>query len=141
MTVASPPNTPTTEGRRFKMRMLRNEFMVDFGGRVPAGSVLVVDEETAIRWLENSIADPAPADALTLQQQKREDIRRRLEASGAETQEGVYNAAITRESFRDERIGPRPMPRGRRGKASRADLDGAEVANEEIVEDWPGTEG
>jgi hypothetical protein len=122
------PETPPE--KRYRMRVHRNEFLSEYDGLIPAGAVVIVSESTAIRWMEHGIADPAPADAKTHREQKREDMRARLEASGSETDEGVYTAAITRESFRDERpIMPSPMPRGRRGKAARADLDGATVVN------------
>lgn len=84
---------------RFKMRLKSGTYHADMGGRLPAGAVLVVDEDTAIRWLEMGVAEQAPPDAPTFRQQQRAEIAARL----VPLPEGVYDEAITSESF-----GPTP---------------------------------
>ena len=107
-------NRPKLTDKRFKMRLKQSEFLSEFGGRIPAGSVVPVDEETAIRWIDNGIAVQAPNDAKTRQEERREEILAELERIEEEqARGGVFNASITRDSFRDdEQAGIRdPMPR------------------------------
>lgn len=125
----------TLAERRYKMQIKQHEFMPDRGGHLEAGAVLITDEETALRWMEQGIATPAAADALTHREQKRADLLAELERLEAEgPQPGVYNAAISRASFYDETppperpIMPPAMP-NRRGRRDRATLTGAEVMN------------
>lgn len=132
------PTIETTE-KRYNMRLLLPTYFADMPPhRFPEGAVLQVDGDTAYRWIEHGVAEPAPRHAQSFRDQERERkaaVLARLEEMGAA--EPVYNAAITRESFRDEQIGPKPMPkRAPRGKAARAALEGAEVVNaEEIISD------
>lgn len=124
----------TLAEKRFKMELKQHEFLPDHGGHNPAGAVIYVDEETALRWMENRIAVPAAASALTHREQRRADLLaelERLEADGPPAP--VYNAAITRESFRNEQpperpIMPAPMPK-RRGHRDRAPLANTDVMN------------
>lgn len=143
-----PAKTPEIESdhRRFNMRLKAATFINEIPPkRFPEGSVIAVDGDTAYRWIEHGVAEPAPAHARSYrdeQAEKKRQLLDELEAMGVV--EPVYDAAITRDSFRDERIGPKPMPkrgpkpaaRGRRGTAARPALDGAGVVNEEqILED------
>ena len=128
--MATPPIETKPLPSRYKMKLTHDEYHVDFGGRLPAGAVVVVDEETAIRWYEKNVAEIAPPDAPThgeIQRQvKREEFLKR-----AKPTEGVFDQAVTRQSFRDDpntrQLMPPPMPTRRRG---RADLAGAEIAND-----------
>jgi hypothetical protein len=40
------------------MRLNQDEFSMEWGGRLPAGSVVTVDERTALRWIANRIGAP-----------------------------------------------------------------------------------
>jgi hypothetical protein len=40
------------------MRLNQDEFSLEWGGRLPAGSVVTVDEVTARRWIDNRIGAP-----------------------------------------------------------------------------------
>lgn len=103
---------PPMSDKRFKMRVFQDEFLSEFGGRIPAGSVVPVDEDTAIRWLDKGIAEQAPIDAKTRQEERREELLLELERLEAERERGgVFNAAITRDSFRDEGPVRDPMPK------------------------------
>ncbi|HEY5990153.1 MAG TPA: hypothetical protein VIV12_27770 [Streptosporangiaceae bacterium] len=42
------------------MLLLHDEYMAERGGRLKAGSVLLVDQRTAERWTTNRVAVPAP---------------------------------------------------------------------------------
>lgn len=52
-------------GERMSMLLLQSEFMTQYGGKLAAGSEVLVDPVTAERWLQNGIAVPghsAPQD-------------------------------------------------------------------------------
>jgi hypothetical protein len=40
------------------MRLNQDEFSMEWGGRLPAGSIVTVDEVTARRWIDNRIGAP-----------------------------------------------------------------------------------
>jgi len=128
-------NRPPVTEKRFKMRVRQDEFLSEHGGRIPAGSVVPVDEETAIRWIDNEIADQAPDDAKTRKEERREEIMAELARLDAEAERGgVYNAAITRDSFTGSQAERDPMPkrmppRRRGAAATRTRLDDADVVN------------
>ena len=137
---AQPVTNPIeSEKKLYNMELLQDNYIPEIPPkRFPAGSIIQVDGDTAFRWIEYGVAKPAPASARTYRDEQADQKRKllaELEAMGAA--EPVYNAAITRDSFRDEgRIGPQPMPkRGRRGKAERPALDGANVVIEDLVGD------
>jgi hypothetical protein len=66
--------------KRFKMRLLDANFIEQYGGWHPKGSVIVVDEDTAIRWLENHIAEQAGRDEKTQKEIRRAELLATLEA-------------------------------------------------------------
>ena len=53
--------------RTIPMLLLQNEFLVEHGGRLPAGSEVMVDRQTADRWLRNAIATAGPSAPADLQ--------------------------------------------------------------------------
>ena len=139
--MASPTAAPPVElpKRRFKMQLINDEFMVDVAGnngRYPAGAVLLADEETALRWYERGVAEIADPDAEVygeiVKRNKREEFMRRAVPAA-----GVFDQAVTRQSFRDDPdtrpIMPPAMPT--RGRRRRADLEGAEVVTDPMDDD------
>mgnify|MGYP000878590957 FL=1 len=42
-----------------RMTLNRDEYLSEYGGRLLAGTVVVVDEKTARRWLDKGIARPS----------------------------------------------------------------------------------
>ena len=126
--------------KRYKMQIRQEEVMVTPTGttRYPAGAVLIVDEDTAARWYEHSIADIAPPDAeaygeVTRRLKREEFARRAVAVEG----HGVFDAMVTRDSLgggnpNEPELHPRPMPiPGRRppGRPRKDALAGA-VINE-----------
>lgn len=138
MTVA-PAQPLALPQRRYKMKLLRDEYMVNVSGndgRFPAGAVLLADEETAMRWYERGVAELADPDdevyGEIIRRNKREEFKQRAQAA-----EGTFDAAVTRaQSFKDDpnnrQLMPPPMPTRRR---SRADLAGAEVVTDPTPDD------
>lgn len=131
-TLAQPTEIPT---RRFKMKLLQSEYMVNVSGnegRYPAGAVLLADESTAVRWYERGIAEPAPPDAETYGEVRRRNKRAEFDRL-AQPVEEVFDQAVSRGSFNGERqLMPPPMPVPGRRRApgrNRPDLAGAEVVN------------
>ena len=79
-----------------KMRLQNTEFLSEYGGRLPAGSVIDVPEPVAERWLMQGIARKASASAKTFAEERLE--RMDLEREEAALNEGpVYDAMVTRE--------------------------------------------
>lgn len=121
---------------RFKMTLNYDEYLADVSGnrgRFPAGAVLIVDEETAVRWYENGVAEPADPDAPTYgeirKQNKRAEFLKR-----AQPVEGVFDRAVTRDSFKDERQlmpPPMPVPPTRRRRADLASAAITDLGDEE----------
>lgn len=121
MAAATEPTTqaPPPPNRKYKMKLYNAEFHIDFGGRLPQGAVVLVDEPTAIRWYENGVADMAPPDATTYAEEVRR-VKREEFLKRAQPVEGVFDEAITRtgEQRPRDNLMPPPMPvparRGRR---------------------------
>ena len=103
--------------KRYKMRLVEPNFVPELGGKLASGSVHVVDEDTAIRWLEHGIATQAGNDEQTEQERKREQLRKQL-VPLPDDESGVYDAAVLAD--------PGMTPRGRRAPAR---LKGAGVVN------------
>lgn len=125
---AEPESTPGEHLPRYKMRLKSSEFMVDFGGRVPAGGVVIVDEATAIRWIETGIAEQVAADTPTFRDQKRKAAASRLQRDQVvdEREAGQFSDMISREP-----MPPRmPTRAGKRGARVNPDLAGAGVIND-----------
>lgn len=114
-----PAAAPGETIKRYKMRLSNDEYIVDLGGRLPKGAVVIVDEDTAIRWLENGIAEQAPASAETHRQRQRAEIAARLvpisEADG--DRPGVFSSMMGSEPATPP-VAPSPTPPSRRSKAS-----------------------
>lgn len=128
-TVISDTPTPVT---RYKMALNYDEYLADVSGnrgRFPAGAVLLVDEETAVRWYENGVAEPADPDAPTYGEVRKRNKRAEF-LKRAKPVAGVYDQAITRAAFRDEerQLMPPPMPVPPR-RSRRADLAGAAITD------------
>ena len=115
-----PIVTPELPIKRYKMKLRQTEFMPDAPVRdkhIPAGSVMLVDEETALRWYERKVADLAPPDAETYSEIE-EKNRRDEFYKKAQQAEGVFDRAIGQSGPTDPangETGPRPMPRRQRG--------------------------
>lgn len=83
-----------------RMTLNRDEYLSEYGGRLLAGTVVVVDEKTARRWLDKDIARPSEETDKTLAEQKRAELARlkaELEALEAEGKSGNYASIVTRE--------------------------------------------
>lgn len=136
-TAISPDAPPK---KRYKMQLRQVECMVTPTGtqRYPAGAVLVVDEDTAARWYENSIADiadpSAEAFADVARRAKREEFARRAQA----VETGTFDQMVTRgpsaQDGPDRQVMPPPMPVPQR-RRSRRDLEGADIVNAPDDED------
>lgn len=122
---------PTLEAnRKFKMKLVNAEFNIDFGGRLPAGAVVLVDEPTAIRWYERGVAEIADPGEETYAEHhrrvKRDEFLRR-----ARPAEGVFDRAVSLQPFRDDPAHERTMremPKPSRGRRRADDmLAGASV--------------
>ena len=105
---------------RFKMALVNNEFLEEYGGWCPAGSVLIVDEDTAERWYERGIAKPAATTDKTVREIKRDQNLKRLQAAAVDDDE---DAPVS--------IGKQPVGRTTRRavKHAKPDLAGAGVIN------------
>lgn len=57
-------------GDRARVRLMNPEYMVEHGGRLPAGTAVEVDRPTADRWLAKGIAEGARKGDKTLREQK-----------------------------------------------------------------------
>ena len=129
--MTSPALTPPEpSSKRFKMELVHDNYLVGVSGndgRYPAGSVLLVDEETAVRWYEKGVAEPAPPDAETYgeisRKLKREEFLRR-----ARPVEGTYDAMIRRDAGGNvvgavDRPLMREMPKPSRGRPRQRDIN------------------
>lgn len=106
---------PDAKKARYKMRLKNPEFMEEHG-KLPAGSVVIVDEETAIRWLEKNIAVQAGNDEKTAAEVRRAEIKATLVP--VETDDEPAQGAS------------RPTRRGGRRQGLPARLIGAGVVND-----------
>lgn len=61
--------------KNIRMTLTATEFLREYGGRLPAGTVVLVDEETAERWREFGIATDSAETDLTLKEQKAAQIK------------------------------------------------------------------
>ena len=90
-TATAPEAPPENPGKTYRMRLLNAEYLSEFDGRggprLPAGAVVDVDTDTAVRWLDRGIAVQAPQDARTLKDMRRARLLARLEALDAEDDE------------------------------------------------------
>ena len=136
---ASLLNPEAPPKKSYKMRLLQSEYMVDVGGnngRFPAGSVVLADEDTAYRWYERGVAEPADPDEETYgevqRRNKREEFKRMAKAV-----EGVFDQATTRGSFdgNNRPLMPPPMPTPRGRMAKNRALEGAAINALESDED------
>lgn len=76
MTVVT--EAPGIKVRRFNMRLNDNQYLEEHGGWLKAGDVLTVDEDTAVRWLENNIATQAGPGDKTAKEIKRAALLAKL---------------------------------------------------------------
>ena len=83
-----------------RMTLNRDEYLSEYGGSLLAGTVVVVDEKTARRWLDKGIARPSEETDKTLAEQKRAELER-IQAELAELEavgkSGQYASIVTRE--------------------------------------------
>lgn len=125
---AEPESAPGEHLPRYKMRLKSDEFLVDFGGRVPARGVVIVDEPTAVRWIETGIAEQVSADTPTFRDQKRKAAASLLRRDQVvdEREAGRFSDMISRDP-----LPPRmPVRAGKRGARVNPDLAGAGVIND-----------
>ena len=117
MAVDTPDLATKSANRLFKMRMLDDEYNIDFGGRLPRGAVVLADEATALRWFEHSIAEIAPPDATTYAEEKRR-VKKDEFLRLAMPAEGVFDQLVSSESWQSERQPERQLLREmpRRGR-------------------------
>lgn len=112
---------PASKKTKYKMKLVNNEYLEEHGGWCPAGSVLVVDEDTAERWFERHIATPAGRDEKTVREIRREENLKKLQAAAVAADEDDDGPTPfkqpTRPTTRRARTGAKP------------DLTGANVIN------------
>lgn len=123
---------------RYKMNLTEGQYIIECGGRLPAGAVVLVDEETAIRWFELGIAEPADPDTPTFAEHVKNQKREAFLAN-ARPVNGVYDQMVSRGQDRQntdpyELAKPMPVPERRRGR-QRPALDGAEVVSDPSGDD------
>ncbi len=58
-----------------RVRLINDEYMSEYGGRMAAGTAVEVDPKTAQRWLKRGIAEAAEIGDLTLRERKLAMIR------------------------------------------------------------------
>lgn len=127
-----------------KMRLTEVQFMSEHGGRLPAGAVIEVDDDTAARWYGHGIATKAAERTKTFREEKRDRALAEMEERELNgPTPGNFGASLRREAPADEdedeapasrRTPRRPAgvisgPAGRARAAEPATLAGAEVAN------------
>jgi len=80
------------------MKLLETQFLSEFEGlggpRLPAGSVLDVNADTAVRWLDRGIAVYAKRGATTRKDERKARLLARLEALEAEEDDAEDVAAF-----------------------------------------------
>jgi len=78
-----------------RMTLLNDEYLAEHGGRLKAGTVVLVDQRTARRWHDKSIAVPSAETDKTVREQKLAELARiKAEIEALEQTEPV--APITR---------------------------------------------
>lgn len=69
--------SPVAEApKNVRMTLINAEFLSEYGGHCPAGTVVPVDEDTASRWLAKGIARPSAETDKTLREQKLDELAR-----------------------------------------------------------------
>lgn len=86
----------STDPDAVRVRLVQDEYLMDYGGRLRAGTAVEVPPDVARRWLMRHIAEPAEIGDLTLREQKLEQARALMEE--AQELERLANE-------------PRPLPR------------------------------
>src|SRR5262245_59993603 len=66
------------QGKRFKMRITPATYDQDLGGRLPVDEVVIVDFDTAVRWLEFGIAEQAGDGEQSMREKRRAELAARL---------------------------------------------------------------
>ena len=59
-----------------RVTLVNDEYLSEHGGRLKAGTVVLVDDKTARRWLDRGIAVPASETDKTLREQKLAELER-----------------------------------------------------------------
>lgn len=75
-----------------RVTLVNDEYLSEHGGRLKAGTVVLVDDKTARRWLDRGIAVPASETDKTLREQKLAEMERlkaELEALSADESPAV----------------------------------------------------
>jgi hypothetical protein len=65
-----------TPPEKVRMTLLRDNFISEYGGRLPAGTAIPVDTATADRWREHGIATDSKKTDKTLYEQKQAELSR-----------------------------------------------------------------
>lgn len=72
MTTATQTELPAD----VRVTLVAAQYLSEHGGRLPAGTVVLVDEQTAKRWLDKGIARPSAETDRTIREQKLAEIER-----------------------------------------------------------------
>lgn len=65
--------------RTIPMLLVQSEYLIEYGGKLPAGSQVMVDRETAERWTRNGVAAPAPTALRDLQEASAQRLAERAQ--------------------------------------------------------------
>lgn len=104
-----------------KMRLANTEFLSEYGGRLPAGAVLDVDEATAARWFGLGIAKKASSGTKTFQEERRERLLEQMEEDALNGPEpGVFDASLGRGETDGEDDEEEDAPPARTARPTRA---------------------
>lgn len=116
---------PGEKKPRFKMKLKDAQYLQEYGGWLTAGAVVIVDEDTAIRWLENDIATQAGKDEQTAQEVRRAALRARLNPVEDDEGDDASQPPVARPATRQ----PIRTPSRRGRPAVAPELVGAGVVN------------
>lgn len=72
------------------MLLRQSEFLPWAGGKLPAGSVVMVDRETADRWIANDIAVPGPSAPYAMQTVSAKRLAERQQRANTMSWDNVY---------------------------------------------------
>ena len=87
---------PTIEApASHRLTLVNDQYLSEHGGRLKAGTVVLVDDLTARRWLEKGIAVPSSETDKTMREQKLAEMER-LKAEIAALEEAEPKPAVTR---------------------------------------------
>lgn len=81
--------------RTNRLTLVHNEYLSEYDGRLSAGTVVLVDDRTARRWLDKGIAVPSAETDKTLREQKLAELARlqaEIDAIGSEDMAPVTRA-------------------------------------------------